>query len=67
MEMFLQADTWMALLTLCFLEVILGIDNIIFISIVSNKLPEEAQRRKSRKIGLLLTMGTRILFLLGIT
>lgn len=41
MEMFLLADTWLALLTLCFLEIVLGIDNIIFISIVSNKLPEE--------------------------
>jgi len=67
MELFLKADTWLALLTLCFLEIILGIDNIIFISIVSNKLPEEAQRRKARNIGLLLAMGVRILFLLGIT
>ncbi|HEY5691688.1 MAG TPA: TerC family protein [Cyclobacteriaceae bacterium] len=65
--MFLQADTWMALLTLCFLEIILGIDNIIFISIVSNKLPEESQRTKARNIGLMLAMGVRILFLLGIT
>ena len=63
----MRADTWMALLTLCFLEIILGIDNIIFISIVSNKLPEEGQRRKARNIGLLLAMGVRILFLLGIT
>ncbi|GAB1446272.1 MAG: TerC family protein [Cyclobacteriaceae bacterium] len=67
MELFLRADTWIALLTLCFLEIILGIDNIIFISIVSNKLPEESQRRKARNIGLLLAMGVRILFLLGIT
>jgi len=67
MELFLKADTWMALLTLCFLEIILGIDNIIFISIVSNKLPDEGQRRKARNIGLLLAMGVRILFLLGIT
>lgn len=67
MEMFLKADTWLALLTLCFLEIILGIDNIIFISIVSNKLPDEGQRRKARNIGLLLAMGVRILFLLGIT
>ncbi|MEQ8424281.1 MAG: TerC family protein, partial [Cyclobacteriaceae bacterium] len=55
------------LLTLCFLEIILGIDNIIFISIVSNKLPEEQQRRRARNIGLLLAMGVRILFLLCIT
>lgn len=67
MELFLRADTWIALLTLCFLEIVLGIDNIIFISIVSNKLPEESQRRKARNIGLLLAMGVRILFLLGIT
>ncbi len=67
MEIFLKADTWLALLTLCFLEIILGIDNIIFISIVSNKLPEEEQRRKARNIGLMLAMGVRILFLLGIT
>ncbi len=67
MELFLRADTWLALLTLCFLEIILGIDNIIFISIVSNKLPDEQQRRKARNIGLLLAMGVRIMFLLGIT
>ncbi|MFZ1809516.1 MAG: TerC family protein [Cyclobacteriaceae bacterium] len=67
MDLFLQADTWIALLTLCFLEIILGIDNIIFISIVSNKLSDEQQRRKARNIGLMLAMGVRILFLLGIT
>lgn len=67
MEIFLKADTWLALLTLCFLEIILGIDNIIFISIVSNKLPDEQQRRRARNIGLILAMGVRILFLLGIT
>ncbi len=67
MELFLRADTWIALITLCFLEIILGIDNIIFISIVSNKLPEESQRRKARNMGLALAMGVRILFLLGIT
>jgi predicted tellurium resistance membrane protein TerC len=66
MEIFLKADAWLALLTLCFLEIVLGIDNIIFISIVSNKLPEE-QRRRARNTGLALAMGVRILFLLGIT
>ena len=66
MEMFLQADTWLALLTLCFLEVVLGIDNIIFISIVSNKLPEE-QRKKARNTGLAFAMVVRIILLLGIT
>jgi len=66
MELFLKADTWLALLTLCFLEIVLGIDNIIFISIVSNKLPEEL-RQKARNTGLFLAMFVRIGFLLGIT
>lgn len=66
MEIFLKADTWLALLTLCFLEIVLGIDNIIFISIVSNKLPEEL-RQKARNTGMFLAMFVRIGFLLGIT
>lgn len=66
MEMFLHADTWLALLTLCFLEIVLGIDNIIFISIVSNKLPED-QRKRARNVGLFLAMFVRIGLLLGIT
>jgi predicted tellurium resistance membrane protein TerC len=55
-----------ALLTLTALEIILGVDNIIFISIVSNKLPE-AQQGRARIIGLLLALGFRILLLFGIT
>ncbi|WP_435254728.1 TerC family protein [Tenacibaculum sp. A30] len=66
MEIFLQADTWVALLTLTFLEVVLGIDNIIFISIASNKLPEN-QQKKATRIGLLLAMIFRILLLLGVS
>lgn len=66
MELFLKADTWLALLTLCFLEIVLGIDNIIFISITSNKLPEE-HRKKARNTGLFLAMLVRICLLLGIT
>ena len=66
MELFLKADTWLALLTLCFLEIVLGIDNIIFISIVSNKLPEE-KRGRARNVGLALAMLVRIVFLMGIT
>jgi predicted tellurium resistance membrane protein TerC len=66
MEIFLKADTWLALLTLCFLEIVLGIDNIIFISIVSNKLPE-VQRKKARNTGLFLAMFVRVGLLLGIT
>lgn len=66
MEIFLHADTWIALLTLTFLEIVLGIDNIIFISIVAGKLPEE-QQKKARFIGLALALAVRVLLLLGIT
>ena len=66
MEIFLQAQTWIALLTLLFLEIVLGIDNIVFISIVSNKLKEK-DRPKARNIGLILAMLFRIVLLFGIT
>lgn len=66
MEIFLQAEAWLALLTLTFFEVVLGIDNIIFISIVSNKLPVE-HRARVRNIGLSLAMIVRIILLLAIT
>jgi predicted tellurium resistance membrane protein TerC len=56
---------WISLLTLTFLEIVLGIDNIIFISIVAGKLPKEKQRR-ARNIGLILAMGFRIGLLLCI-
>jgi predicted tellurium resistance membrane protein TerC len=62
----LHAEAWLALLTLTFFEVVLGIDNIIFISIVSNRLPVEI-RAKTRNLGLLLAMGVRVLLLLTIT
>mgnify|MGYP006341975611 FL=1 len=66
MEVFLNPDAWIALLTLTFLEIILGIDNIIFISIVTGKLPEE-KRKKATQIGLFLAMFMRIALLFGIT
>ena len=66
MEVFLQPDAWIALLTLTFLEIILGIDNIIFISIVTGKLPVEKRKRATR-IGLFLAMFMRIALLFGIT
>lgn len=62
---FTDASVWISLLTLCFLEVVLGIDNIIFISIVAGKLPEN-QQRKARNIGLTLAMIFRIALLLCI-
>ena len=66
MEVFLNPDAWIALLTLTFLEIILGIDNIIFISIVTGKLPQEKRKRATR-IGLFLAMFMRIALLFGIT
>lgn len=66
MELFSQPESWIALLTLTFLEIVLGIDNIIFISIVSNKLPEKDQP-KARNIGLLLALVFRVGLLLTIT
>ena len=66
MDIFLQPETWLALVTLTFFEVVLGIDNIIFISIVSNKLPESI-RARTRNMGLILAMVARIVLLLAIT
>ena len=66
MEILLQPENWIALLTLTFLEIVLGIDNIIFISIVSNKLPA-SQQGKARNIGLLLALVFRIGLLLGVS
>lgn len=63
---FADPSVWISLLTLSFLEIVLGVDNIIFISIVSNKLPE-SQQPKARSLGLLLAMVFRILLLLTIT
>lgn len=59
-------DGWIALLTLTFLEIVLGIDNIIFISILTNKLPEKI-RPKARSAGIGLALLFRIIMLLGIT
>jgi predicted tellurium resistance membrane protein TerC len=65
-EIFTSPDAWIALLTLTFLEIVLGIDNIIFISIAAGKL-ETAQRKKATNIGLFLAMLMRIVLLFGIT
>lgn len=66
MEVFLNADAWIALLTLTFLEIVLGIDNIIFISIATGKLPIE-KRKSATKIGMFLAMFMRIGLLFGIS
>lgn len=66
MEWISDPNAWIALLTLTALEIVLGIDNVIFISILANKLPEH-QRDNARKIGLGLALGTRILLLLSLS
>lgn len=65
-EIFLHSEAWVALLTLSLLEIVLGIDNIIFISLLTNKLPEE-RRKKARTAGIGLALILRVLMLLGIT
>ncbi len=64
---FLTADGWVSLLTLSLLEIVLGIDNIIFISLIAGKLELNSQRKKARSIGLLLALVVRISLLFGIT
>jgi predicted tellurium resistance membrane protein TerC len=60
------ADGWIALFTLTALEIVLGIDNVVFVSILAGKLPGE-QRERARKLGMFLAMFIRILLLLSIT
>lgn len=66
MELLTNPETWVALLTLTVLEIVLGIDNVIFISILVQRLPD-AERDRARRIGLGLAMGMRILLLLTIS
>ena len=66
MEIFFQLETYIALLTLTIIEIILGIDNIIFISIVTNKVKKES-RNKARITCLLLALVLRIVMLFGLT
>jgi predicted tellurium resistance membrane protein TerC len=64
-SIFSQPEAWVALVTLIVMEVVLGIDNLIFISILSNKLPE-AVRAKARRIGISLALVMRLVLLSGI-
>lgn len=61
-----QPEAWIALITLILMEIVLGIDNLIFISILSNKLPV-SQRQKARRIGLSLALLLRLALLATIT
>jgi predicted tellurium resistance membrane protein TerC len=66
MEWMTTAEGWVALVTLTVLEIVLGIDNIVFISILAGRLPKES-RARARKVGLALAMLMRIALLLSIT
>src|SRR3989441_11680697 len=65
MNVLLSPEAWLGLLTLTVLEVVLGIDNIVFISILAGKLPLE-QQHKARQTGLALALITRVLLLCGL-
>lgn len=65
MHVFFTSSGLLALTTLTFLEIVLGVDNVIFISILSSKLPEP-QQRPARRMGLMAAMGMRILLLLSV-
>lgn len=66
MELLASPELWIAFLSLLLLEIVLGIDNVVFISILSGRLPE-AQQKRARQIGLTLALVTRILLLLSLS
>ncbi len=66
MEIFFTAEAWIALLTLTFLEIVLGVDNVIFISIVTNKLHKDKQKF-ARRLGLSIALIFRIALLVVIS
>ncbi len=66
MDLLTSPEAWIALATLTTLEIVLGIDNIIFITVLADRLPAE-QQPKARQLGLALAMLTRILLLFSIT
>src|SRR5512147_3038940 len=66
LDILANPESWIAFVTLLALEIVLGVDNIIFISILAGKLPAEQQQR-ARMIGLALAMITRILLLLSLS
>ena len=66
MELLTRPETWIALITLILLELVLGVDNVIFISILAGKLPVD-QRDRARTTGIALAVVTRILLLLSLS
>ena len=67
MEHFLSLPALISLVTLTILEIILGVDNIIFIAIIAGKLPHKAEQRRARTIGLTLALIIRVMMLSGIS
>ena len=65
MDWISDPTAWSALAALLTLEIVLGVDNVVFISILASKLPVE-QQDKARKVGLLAAGGMRVLLLLGV-
>jgi len=66
MDWITQPETWIAFLTLVALELVLGVDNVIFISILAGKLPQN-QQQSARRTGIMLAVVTRILLLLSLS
>lgn len=66
MDVLFSPENLIALLTLTLLEIVLGIDNVVFISILADKLPEH-QRARARRLGLALALITRVLLLLSLS
>ncbi len=66
LELFTQPHVWASLLTLTILEIVLGIDNLVFIAIISSRLPVKKQK-PARRVGLILALVTRLLLLAAIT
>jgi len=66
MDWLLQPETWIAFVTLVVLELVLGVDNVIFISILAGKLPHDQQKR-ARTTGIMLAVITRVLLLLSLS
>src|SRR5687767_5194972 len=62
MDWITSPEAWISLVTVTFLEIVLGIDNIVFIAILVGKLPQ-GQQKKARQLSLMLALGTRILLL----
>ena len=66
LDLLAQPETWASLATLSLMEVVLGIDNVVFLAILAGRLPR-AQQPSARRLGLALALGTRLLLLFSIT